>query len=211
MLHHIHYLLALALALGACEATTSLEQSWTASALHNQPSPTLTHVVTVYVSDSATLRRAGEDQLALDLAKKGVAAVPSYTFLTDADARELEHINKQPPGVVDELTSRLRRLGYDGVVTMRIVDSQEHVHYTPPTYYYGGWGYPWGWSDGIYWPAYTDTYTTFHTETNAYSLRTGALVWSGLIKSVAPESAPQMLHETSQIVAEHLTKSRLAG
>jgi len=202
---------ALAITAAACQPTTTLEQGWTTPHANQ---PRMTKVVTVFSSDSVALRRSGEDQLARQLAARGVVATPGYAVMSDAEAHVLaSNIGKQNPRELEPITSRLREMGYDGVVTMQIVDREQNLEYAPGTYY-GGWGYPgyWGyWDSAYYWPGYAYTEMTYRLETNAYSLRNNQLVWAGLVRSIDPNNARELIDETSHVVAGELTKRGLAG
>lgn len=186
------------LALGACGATTTIEQEWTTPT--TQARIPLERVVTVFVSDNVTMRRSAEDQLARDLAMRGVQATPSYAILGE---KELENTNAA--------RAKLRQLGYDGVVVMRIVDREQELEYIPPTFD-GYWGY-WGWYPGytVGWGGYPYTETIYRLETAAYSLRNNQLVWSALTRTVDPENARTLIDDTTQVVASELTERGLAG
>jgi hypothetical protein len=192
-----------AVALTACAPSTTLEQGWTTPTARAQPP--LTNVVTLFVSDSVTMRRTAEDRLARELTANGVVATPSYAILTADEARAFYKAVDQK-GADTPMTSRLRSMGYDGVVLMKIVDKDQDLVYTPSNYD-PGWGYPfWGYSG----PDLAYTETIYRTETNAYSLITNTIVWSGITKSVDP-SPKSLIDETSHVVASQLVKRGLAG
>ena len=108
------------------------------------------------------------------------------------------------------MTTKLRALGYDGIVTMRIVDRQEDLNYVPGGY--PAWGYGYGY--GGYWDyadGYVYTTMTYRLETNAYSLASDQVVWTGLVRSVDPDSARQLVGQATHVVASQLAKNKLAG
>jgi hypothetical protein len=187
---------SLLLVLAACAPTTTIEQAWTTptaqAPMHN--------VVTLFVSNNQTMRHAGEDKLAMDLAQRGVRATPGYQVLGD-----------QFQGGADAAKAQLQTMGYDGVVTMRIVDREKQIDYAPGTFdgYWGTWGGYWGPYAGY--GSYAYTYDIYRLETAAYSLKTNQLLWSVLTKSVDPSSARKLLDSTSKIVAGDLTARGLAG
>lgn len=216
MVHHFPHRIALSViaiaasvVVAGCAASTTLESGWTSPNVHNQPQ--LTRVVTVFISNSETIRRTAEDQLARDLAARGVQATPGYALLTDAEGMALATIAKPQNGDVSGVTAKLRDMGYDGVVTMRIVDREQQVDVSPG--YGGGWGYPgWGYpGDWGYWPGYSYVYTTYRIDTAAYSLRTNHLMWSGLIKTVNPDGTHQLISDATRMVTKQLSKQGLAG
>ena len=193
----------IALAFGACaETTTSIDQTWTAPTARAQGSPSLRKVVTMFDSPNVTLRHQGEDQLARDLWKRGVEATPSYRILGD-----------EAPGELETVKAKLREHGYDGVVTMRIVDREKDVNYSPTfDSYWGGYhGYWGGWYDGWGWDGYAYTETTYRIETAAYSLKTGELVWSALTETIDPDTSQELINDTTKVIASELIRNGLAG
>jgi hypothetical protein len=155
--------------------------------------------VTVFFSDSVTARRAGEDRLARELLARGVRATPSYMVLGDHELRD-----------TDALRSKLIGMGYDGVVTMRVVESHQELVSMPGTFDgYWGYAYPYFYSPGFYSSGYTYTETVVRMETTAYSLRTNQLVWSALTRTHADE-VRDLINDTSRVVADQLTRARPA-
>lgn len=179
----------------ACAPTTTLEQTWTMAGARNEPP--LQRVVTVFTSDNITIRRAGEDQLARDLREKGVEATPSYSILASNEVAES-----------DATRSKLRSLGFDGLVVMNVVERYQQLEYSPASY---DWGWGWGWGYGYSgYGAAPYTETVVRIETRAYSLRTNQLVWSALTRTEG-EEANKLIDDTSEVVAGALTRRGLAG
>jgi hypothetical protein len=185
---------------GACAPSTTIDQAWIAPTARQQPP--LRRVVTLFISENMTLRHSGEDELARELAKKGVQATPAYMVFGDGAQNVRD---------VEPLKARLRELGYDGVVTMRIIDREQQIGSVPSTFdaYWGVWG-PGYWR-ATYWPGYVYSETIYRVEAAAYSLRTGQLVWSAITKTTDPSSARQLVDDTTEIVAGQLTRQGLAG
>lgn len=194
--------MTLALAAGmvaACAGPqTTLDNEWMSPAARQQPP--LKKVATIFLSPNQTMRHSGEDQLARDLYQTGVQATPGYMIFGD-NPQDLD---------LESMKAKLRQMGYDGVVTLRVVDRQQDVESVPATfdYYWGYWGPSYY---GTYWPGYTYTETVYRLEAAAYSLRTGQLVWSGLTKTVDPSSAHDLVGQTSEVVASQLVKRGLSG
>jgi hypothetical protein len=179
--------------------STTLDQVWTAP--QAQAQPPLRKVVTIFISEDTTMRHSGEDRLAQQLAATGVEATPGYRVFGD---------NPQDLRDLDAMKAQLARMGYDGVVTMRIVDREQQINSVPASfdYYWGYWGPSYyGYSS----PGYVYTETIYRLESAAYSLRDGKLVWSALTKTVDPDSAHQLVNQTSQLVASSLSRSGLSG
>jgi hypothetical protein len=178
---------------GACGSNTKIDQAWTAPQAQVRP---LQKVVTVFISDDVTLRHNGEDQLTRDLTARGVAATPAYAILGDAKIADVQAVK-----------ARLRARGFDGVVTMRVIDHDTQVESAPATFD-GDWGY---WSGAG--PHYGDVYvaTVYRLETAMYSLETGRLIWSARTRTVDPDTAGQLLRETTKVIASEVTQRGLAG
>jgi hypothetical protein len=188
------------IAAGACAPSTTIDQAWMAPTARQQPP--LQRVVTMFISENMTLCHSGEDELARELAKRGVRATPAYMIFSDGAQNVRD---------VEPLKARLRQLGYDGVVTMRVVDREQQIGSVAGTFdgYWGYWG-PGYWG-GAYWPGYVYSETIYRVEAAAYSLRTGQLVWSAITRTTDPSSAHQLVDDTTEIVAGQLTRNGLAG
>ena len=213
MRHDIRFLDLIGLvALGlfaACGPATTLEAGWTSRAAYTEPP--MAKVVAAFPADNMTIRRSGEERLARELAAKGVVATPAYAVLSDDETQTLATTVGRGEQITPPVAAKLKALGYDGIVTMRIVDREQDLNYSPPAY--PGWGY-WGYGYGGYWDyggGYAYTTTIYRLETNAYSLRTNQVVWTGLVKSTDPDTAHQLVGEATHVVASQLAKNRLAG
>ena len=193
--HHANgrvIVIALALALGACAGSaTQIDQAWVAPA--SPSTHQMQHVATVYLSDNVTMRHSAEDKLASDLYQIGVRATPSYTVLGDAiDIKD-----------VDNIKTRLRNQGYDGMITMKVVERQQELESSPSYDWYWGWygyGYP-GYGADVY------TETIYRLETSAYDLRTNRVVWSVMTKTTEPENAQELINDTSKVVTRKFVPS----
>lgn len=174
--------LAVVLAVGACSSTTaSIEQSWHSPSL--QPG-VLTKVAVLSPSGNGAVARSAEDQLAADLRARGIYAVSGYSVL--------------PPwarGNRDAVVSELRRGGFDGVVTMRVVSATQQLDYYPTFDMY--WGATWG---AVY------PQTVVRIEMNAYSIPSNRLVWSALSKSIDPESVNELIDDVAEVGAKNLAR-----
>jgi hypothetical protein len=195
---------------GACASSTSVEAKWTPPPA--QASVPLTKIVTVFISNSESIRRAGEDRLARELLESGTAATPAYQVIGPDDRAAVDGVLKQSGSPQsDAIKDRLRTMGYDGIVTMQIVDKEQELVYSPSYYgsYGGYWGYGYCYPYGGGWGG-SSVYTqsTYRTETTAYSLRTGRVVWAGRLKTVDPKNAKHLLGSTAKRVTHELEKER---
>lgn len=191
-------LVTFALVATACAGpSTTIEQTWL-----SQPearAEPLRNVVTLYDSDNVTMRHAAEDDLARELIRRGMQATPSYAILGAGDKLDDK----------TAINAKLRTLGYDGVVTMRVVDREQDFDYTA-----GGWGYPgygWGGYYGGYYDGWGYTETIYRIEASAYSLKNNQLVWSALVRTSDPDDAEELIDDTTEVVAGQLARRGLSG
>ncbi|HSM14764.1 MAG TPA: hypothetical protein VLA66_11925 [Thermoanaerobaculia bacterium] len=199
---------AVSLWTAAC-ATTTFTSSWKAPDARPLELAAGDKVVAIVMSDSTSLRRAGEANLADELDHRGLKGVPAYTLLSDQDVR-------------DEAKARtaIEASGAVAVVAMRPLGSEQEVTSTPSTYvggsywgapYYGGfWGgyYGHGWG-GAWIPGEVRTDTYVHIETLVYDLRQNKLVWAGRTKTMNPSDVQGAVVELAAAVAQELRKSGL--
>ena len=179
--------LTFALVLAAVGCTSaSIESSWRSPA-----APQLSNVVTLSPAPDGVRRRSVEDKLAQQLTHQGIHAVPAYAVLSERDL-----------GNQSAMIEKLRAAGFDGVVTMRLVDAHQRLTYYPAFNDY--WGGAWGAGDVV--PT-----TIVRIEVNAYSLANGQLIWSAMSKSVDPTSSSEVVGDVTKVVSEKLAKDRVIG
>lgn len=155
-------------------------------------------LVAAFLSDE-TNRRAAEDKMASLLNGK---AVTSYSYFT-GDVKSMKE---------EEIRDKLKNDGFDGAVTMRLIDVDKEMTYTPgiittyPVYYrtFGGY-YLRGWN---YYstPERHQTTKTYSVETNVYSLKQDKLVWSGLTESTNPGGVDKLTSDISNTVYKRMVK-----
>jgi hypothetical protein len=193
-----------ACALVACAGPrTSVELDWTAP---NAQSAQLHRVVTLFVSRDVALRRPAEDEMARQLAERGVEARPAYQLLSRDDLSNL-----------NAAKAKLRGMGYDSVVTMRLVGEEQTLNYVPPSFdAYWTWASPYFfwpgyYAPGYYAPGYVYTTTIVRMETEAYSLADDRLVWAALSRTTDPGNARELIENVTRTVATKLTDQGLAA
>lgn len=185
--------IAVALGLAACAGSTTIEQSWRAP---NLAPSNLRNVVTVYISHDETMRRTVEDSMTQRLAHLGVRAVPAYSVLSDDDLKDR-----------DRAKAKLVAGGYDGVVALRLVGKETKLVATPPTFD-GYWGMAW---PEAYDPGYLSTETVVRVETNVFSFADNKLVWSGLSKTVDPNTMRSAIDDVTKVFAKALEKQQIVA
>jgi len=178
--------LAVPLASAGC-ASTKVLSSWTAP---DFVSGTVKRVLVVGVARDAAIRRSYEDDFSLELTKREIAAIPSYTWAPDLDPERLDRA---------DIEKRLKAEGTTHVLVTRMIDKRTQETYHPPTTmsvgyapgypgYYGGW-YSF-YSTAYVSPGYVSTQEIVSLETNLYAVNQGEgkLVWSGVTETFLASS-----------------------
>ena len=136
--------------------------------------------------------------MAAYLKGKGVV---SYNYL---DAT----FNKQSENAMRE---KIKADGFDGAVTMRLLDVAKDQYYVPGTnaypqyyrsfsgYYYRNWTYNST-------PGHYSTTKTYTVETNIYSIKEDRIIWSGLTKTIDPDGVDKMTTEIADVVYKKMIK-----
>ena len=153
----------------------------------------LNKVLVVALFKDETSRHKAEDQMAGYLKGKGIV---SYNYLKESFDKKNE----------DALREKIKKDGFDGAVTMRLVDVDKEENYTRgnissyPAYYRNFSGYYYrSWS---YYstPGYYTTTKTYTIETNVYSIKEDKIIWSGLTETTNPDGVKKMTEEVAQVV-----------
>ncbi|MBL0270566.1 MAG: hypothetical protein IPP99_18350 [Chitinophagaceae bacterium] len=156
-------------------------------------------VLVVALFQNETSRHKAEDEMAGYLKGKGVV---SYNYL-DANFNERNE---------DALRDKIRSDGFDGAVTMRLVDIDKEKIYTP------GYGAPYPFSyrnfSGYYYrswsflstPGYYTTTKTYTIETNVYSIKEDRIIWSGLTETTNVDGVKAMTEEVVKVVYRKMVK-----
>jgi len=190
---------AAALLLAAsCSPSTSITSSWK-DADKEIKIEQLHKVLVVALFKSETSRRTAEDKMLEYLDGKGVA---SYNYLDAGISAKNE----------DAIRDKIKRDGFDGAVTMRLVDVDKEQTYTPGNfasyppyyrnfsgYYYRNWSY-------FNTPGYYSTTKTYTVEINVYSIKEEKIIWTGITKSVDPGGVDKMTTEIVQVVYKKMLK-----
>lgn len=180
-------ILAASLLLGSCGPSVRLTASWTDPQAH---SIKFTRILVMAVGKDLSKRRLGEDALLHELAANGYNAAasidelgPAFSGRTDSAAMQQTLLDK----------------GFDGALTVRVLDIDERDRWVPGNLYYGPIGYYRGFYGYYYrvWgyysaPGYRTTDVEVLLESNLYEVKTGRLIWSGQSKSFTREPTPAM-------------------
>jgi len=159
----------------------------------------LNKVLVVALFKDETSRHKAEDQMAGYLNGKGIV---SYNYLKESFDKKNE----------DALREKIKKDGFDGAVTMRLVDVDKEENYTRgnissyPAYYRNFSGYYYrSWS---YYstPGYYTTTQTYTIETNVYSIKEDKIIWSGLTETTNPDGVKKLTEEVAEVVYKKMVK-----
>jgi hypothetical protein len=146
-------------------------------------------VLALFLTADLTQRRVGEDELVRQISPRA-QAIASYTFLDTDQVRDVEYAK-----------AKVKEMGFDVAVTMRLVGVDEKTTYVPgstvtagyPSYSGSYWGYyGYGWTT-VYEPGYMETNKYVTMETNIYSVTQDKLLWTGHSETVDPSSVSDLV------------------
>jgi hypothetical protein len=192
-------LVAATMVMSSCGTPTSFVSTWKAP--DAKPLQFNKILVVAFMKDEG-MRRSAEDRMVADVTR--VEAIPSYRVLSAADLKDKDAARLKVDG-----------LGVDGVVTMRLLGSDEKLEYVPgttsygPTYYQPFWGYYGYASPMMYDPGYYTTTQIVRMETNIYSLASEELLWSGHSETTDPTSLNDLIDSVARAAAGELVKQGL--
>ncbi|MEO9871591.1 hypothetical protein [Ekhidna sp.] len=127
--------------------------------------------------NNVNLRNEVENEVVTTGGKAGLKCVNGMSMFPPELGKPFED--------VERAKERMRNNGFDGVITVALVDIKEERYVPPqtgysPLVYYNRFGnYFFRTYDLVYQPGYFTQDTKYFIETNFYELREGKLVWSG--------------------------------
>jgi hypothetical protein len=92
--------------------------------------------------------------------------------------------------------------GFDGLVMMSFVSSQQQVTVQPASY-----GTVWGYYGAraiVYDPGYVRTDTILRVETTIYRITDGKLLWTGISRALNPSNVGDLVRDVAKSVGEEL-------
>jgi hypothetical protein len=151
-------------------ATTKMTDAWRDDGYRG----TIRKVVVIGIFKESDTRKIFEDEFADRLRARGLDATASHKLISDVELPDK-----------DIVIGKIRKLGADGVLVTRVVDTETVKSQVPgrgfavPTYYgYYGTYYSYNYRAG-----YTMQEGYAHMETNLYGLADEKLIWSGRSKT----------------------------
>jgi hypothetical protein len=178
--------------------STQITSSW------REPNKTLTinelnKVLVVALFNNETNRHLAEDQMAGYL--KGRAIV-SYDYFSDKFNRTNE----------ESIRETIREAGFDGAVTMRLIDVEKEKLYLPsneplypsysrnfPAFYYRNYNY-------YQQDDYFRTTRTYIVETNVYSIKEDKIIWTALTRTTDPKGVDKLTGQIAKVIYKRMLK-----
>jgi len=194
--HKFLFLVAAMLALGACATSTTLTSTWA------EPSagPLDYKKILVAFQSPDKNRRGGAE---VRMKQRIPGAMSSNTVFLQGEERDIERVK-----------ARIRELGFDAVVVMRVVGVDKSQVYVPPSSYttatdYNMYGY---WQTGwvhVYDPGYTKETTVATVETLLYQVDGEKLIWVSRGQTLNPKDVPGSIDEIIDANVEAMRKKGL--
>lgn len=176
----------------SCSSTT-IQSTWKAPGASYTKESFKKVLVVALVQNEAT-RRMAEDKLAA----KNPAFRASYMVL-GPNQKDLNE---------DSIKAIVARDGYDGVVSMQLIDVQKTASYVPG-YYQGGY---YGWHSMNYGGYYSQGYYTedrnYIVETNVFSIAQDKLLWSCITSTLNPTNVNKTVDEIWYAVLTRMKREK---
>ena len=200
---------AVVLAAAAC-ATTSFQSTWKAPEVGPLDFRGA-KVAALVISADRGFRLPAEDELARQITAQGAVGVAAYTLVPDDVIKDQE-----------KSKALMDAAGVAGVVSMRVVSSEQRITSTPSSFWMGpphsafwgrpGWGRPgyWGWGWGFaYAPPTIQTDRLVSVETLIFSLAQDKLVWVATSETTNPSNVNSLVRELSRAAASQMRRQGL--
>jgi hypothetical protein len=161
-------------------------------------------VAALVMSDDLNLRMSGEEALVRELAAIGVpGGVASYRIVPREELRD-----------PDKAKGWYERAGAEGVVAMRLVDSDKRQVWNPSmwvtTNYSSLWGYyGYGWNAVYAAGGSTTVERTVVIENLIFSVPLNKLLWAGVTETTNPKDAASAIKDIVAACVKEMTKEGL--
>lgn len=197
------------LLLASCGSTSTLKSSWVKEK-YTFANDKAEKVFLVAIAKDESIRNRVEDEMRNVFYGNIPAVEVSYPFFKYGTETE-------------KLVQFIEMENFTHVVTMCIADVQKDINYTPGTYYTGGYGYYpsyygyYGtyfgrvWTSSYYSPGSYEESVEYTIETNVYSTKEKALVYSAMTSSFKGSGLNETISATLQTVAKDLQDKGLVA
>jgi hypothetical protein len=197
--------LALGLALASCAPSTKIIGSWSSP---DKPAGGYDKLLITGLTSNLVNRQAFEEELTSTLLEDGINAASSLTLIQVGSA-------KDEAGMAKALET-IRTAGFDGILTVALLDQTSETRYVQGTTTYAPMGYGgyYGRYSGYYGyygamtynPGYYTTDKNYYIEVNLYDAKTEALVWSSQSETTNPSNLESFSHTFAGIVVNQMIK-----
>lgn len=194
-------LLSFFLLLNSCGPSVQLTASWS----DNNVQPTrFSKILVIAIGKDLEKRKLGEDHIKAELQRHGFSASASLDEFGPDLASQFDST---------KMRQQLLDKQFDGAITIRVLNINEHDRWVPGSVYYG----PVGFYRGFYgyyhrvWgyyrePGYTVTDVEVLLESNLYRLVTGDLLWSGQSKAFSRNPTDAIASRYAKNVVEDMIR-----
>lgn len=183
--------------LSSC-ASTKIVNSWM------EPNKEITikklkKVLVVAMFNNETSNHKAEDQMVSYLEGRGI---PSYNYLNNSFDKTR----------VEAIQNKIKKDGFDGAVTMRLIDVDKETLYQKnglnryPNNYRDFSNYYYDSSISYNNPENYVTTKTYTIETNIYSITENKIIWSALTETTDPKGVKKLTEEVSKVVYKQMLK-----
>ena len=186
------------LLLSACASTTLVTEWHDTSYQGGQ----FNKMLVIGVSNNSLHRRSYEDAVVKQFQQKGIAAVASYTVMSDLASYDDKAKLKQ---VIDNA-------GAQGIVVAKLMNVDKSERYIPPSYNMMpsvGYGYYGSYHSAVavsYQPGYVQSTTLIRISSEVFSAQGEKLVWATETESFNPSSYQKVVGELAKITYGQLNK-----
>lgn len=200
----IYIFLGIALLLISSCSSTKMSASWTDPEFKGK---NFNKILVWGLSDNVAARATVEDEVSYFLNVKNISSV-SGSDIAPPNRKALPHN-------IVESKAILGKNGFDGVLTMGLIDKKEKTRYVEGSGYYqpmayGHYGsfysyYPHMYGN-VYQPGHYATSEHIYIETNLWDITTGKLLWSAQTETVDPSSIDSFANSYARDIVGELLK-----
>jgi hypothetical protein len=188
--------LVTAVALAACATSSGrLVQSWKDPSVKKLD---FERVVALALVEDGPTRRLAESEMVRII---GPDAIQGSQVIPEEEL-----------GDVEKVKARLKAEGFDGAITIRLVDVETEIRDEQdplPTAYYTIWGYYGFVTVAERGPAYLAVDSKLQIEVNIYSLENEKLLWSGTTETLQPRLLETLVKDVADTVSKRLKREGL--
>ena len=193
----------------SCAAPTEITGTWKSP---QATAKTFNKVVVAAMTDNVQARQTIENQLQQQLEARGIQATKSIDLFPPNRMRDAE-------SPADMMLNQMTGEGYDGILTVAVVDQETDTRYVPTAgayapvsrfgYYNTFRGYYGYWSPTLYNPGYYTKEKIYFLETNLYDTSNENLVWSAQSKSYDPASLQSFADNFAKITVKQMAQENI--